>query len=217
MLKVLRAGLISLGVLVLPVYLLLVRRWYLHWGVTGAERRQSMPGDEQVHHPRLETTRAITIEAPPAMIWPWLVQMGYRRGGWYTYDRLDNGGMPSATYIIAELQNIKVGDIIPTGPGGGFTVTEVKPDQSLVMALHTASETGTGADMSTACVLLPLDAEHTRLFVRQRVDFKPHLREIIYYLLFDPGDFLMTRKMLRGIKERAERSSRATAVVPAIS
>lgn len=113
-------------------YLLILRRWHLRWGATDEEIQRPMPADELVPHPHLDTTRALTIEAPPEAVWPWLVQMGYRRGGWYSYDLLDNLGVPSARRIIPELQNLKVGDKLAPVEGG-FIVAALEPARSMVL------------------------------------------------------------------------------------
>src|SRR5512135_2927391 len=78
----------------------LYRRWHLRWGATDEEVRGPMPGDEIVPRAPFNATRAITIAAPPDSVWPWIVQLGYRRAGWYTYDLLDNAGYESADQVL---------------------------------------------------------------------------------------------------------------------
>ena len=95
-----------------------VRTWRT-WGIDPLEANKPLAGDELVPVPSAVETRAITIDAPPAAVWPWLVQMGYGRGGWYSYDQLDMRGT-SATKILPEYQAIAVGDIVPTSPTTGF-------------------------------------------------------------------------------------------------
>ena len=104
----------------LPVFLTspLYRRWHRHWGSTAAERAGSMPGDELLRHAQFRATRAITIVAPPQAVWPWLVQVGALRAGWYSNDLLDNLGHPSATVIVPELQHLEVGQWVPMAPSG---------------------------------------------------------------------------------------------------
>lgn len=188
-----------------------IRPWQLRWGATDEEARRDLPGDELVPHPMLEATRAITIHAAPDRVWPWLVQMGYRRAGWYSYDRIDNAGIPSADRIIPELQDLEVGDIVPTDPKGGFTVTEIEPERHLVLSIPRAEAFGARGNAVTSIALDPVDAATTRLVCRLRADFERGLMSRIYYLLFEPGDFVMMRKMLQSIKERAERSAPVTA------
>jgi hypothetical protein len=101
------------------VYLRVLRPWELRWGATDDEVRRPMPGDEIVERPTFNATRAVTVKAPPSMIWPWIVQIGFGRAGWYTYDLLDNFGRPSARRIVPEFQQIRVGDVIPIYQGRG--------------------------------------------------------------------------------------------------
>jgi len=91
----------------------LVRPWHMRWGATDAEVASAMPGDDIVRRAQFNATRAITIEAPPEHVWPWIAQLGYGRGGFYAYDLVDNAGERSADRIIAEYQHIEVGDLIP--------------------------------------------------------------------------------------------------------
>ncbi len=129
-------------------------------------------------------THAITIDAPSEAVWPWLVQMGSGRAGWYSYDRIDNGGTPSARQIIPELQHVAVGDVMPWLPGAkdGFVVGEVSAEEALVL-LVPLQPTGSGSDVSEpssgrslrgtwALVLEPADHGRTRLITRGRVSRK---------------------------------------------
>jgi hypothetical protein len=134
----------------------------LRWGATDAEATESLPGDGDGPAARVQSTRAINIDAPPDEVWPWLVQMGIRRGGFYTHDRLERllfraryvEGRHSATRIHPELQDLKPGDRIYMGGGAYTTVTEVEPCKHLV-----AFET---------FVLRPLPGGRTRLIARTR-------------------------------------------------
>jgi hypothetical protein len=102
------------------------------WGIDPVEKDKPLPGDDIVADAEAIDTRGIDIAAPPESVWPWLVQMGYGRAGWYSYDELDMDH-PSAEQLIAELQHVKVGDVFPTHPGGGFEVKLVKPAKALVL------------------------------------------------------------------------------------
>lgn len=102
----------------ITAYVRFVRPWQLHWGATPDEVSRALPGDNLVPKPTFNATRAITVAAPPERIWPWLVQTGLTRAGWYSYDLLDNLGRLSARRIIPELQNLAVGDIVPMSPDG---------------------------------------------------------------------------------------------------
>jgi hypothetical protein len=103
-----------------PVFLTapLYRRWHRRWGATAAELAGSMPGDELLPHAQFRATRAIMIDAPPRAVWPWLVQVGALRAGWYSNDLLDNLGRPSATTIVPDLQHLEVGQWLPMAPSG---------------------------------------------------------------------------------------------------
>jgi hypothetical protein len=162
-----------------------------------------MLGDAQVTLPSYEATLGVTIDAAPMAIWPWLVQMGYRRGGLYSYDGLDRlfGYLdgPSADRILPEWQRLAVGDEIPIGRKGGFPVRAIEPYRSLVMA-------GCDRDVewSWELALTPVGQAKTRLVSRNRAWVRPTLRSRATLLLIEPAAFLMTRKMLMGLKQRAE-------------
>jgi len=102
------------------------------WGVDPEEAERKLPGDDLVPEAEVADTRGIDIAAAPEDVWPWLVQMGYGRAGWYSYDELDMD-RPSAERIVPELQDIKVGNIVPTHPGGGFEVKVIEPGTALVL------------------------------------------------------------------------------------
>ena len=116
------------------VYARYVRPWQLSWGATPDEVSRPLPGDELVARPTFNATRAITIAAPPEEIWPWLVQVGLTRAGWYSYDILDNLGRPSARHIIPELQNLAPGDVVPMSPDGkkGMQVHALNAPHSMI-------------------------------------------------------------------------------------
>lgn len=198
-----RAGLTRLallGGLGIAVYLLAVRPWHLRWGATDEEVRRPLPGDDIVPQAQLLATRAISIHAPPAAVWPWLVQMGgYTRGGWYSYDRIDNGGARSASRIVPELQDLRVGDVMPTAPDGtGFVVERMAPERHLVMAIR--RRTGT----VTCAIVLDGVREGTRLIIRLRVHVRPTVRGLAFLVAMDVGDWVMMRRQLLGIRERVE-------------
>src|ERR1700693_2913735 len=101
-------GLAALGAVVCGGYLRFIRPWQLRWGATDEEVACAMPGDDVVQSPTFNATRAVTIQARPEEIWPWLVQIGCKRAGWYSYDWIDNLGIPSANRIVPELQHLEV-------------------------------------------------------------------------------------------------------------
>jgi hypothetical protein len=123
------------------------------WGIDPQEREKPLPGDELVPDAEALDTRGIDIDAPVDRVWPWLVQMGYGRAGWYSYDQLDMN-RPSADRILPELQDLAVGDIVPTHPGGGFEVRILESDRALVLyadrALIDAQKSGAPVDTEAA-------------------------------------------------------------------
>lgn len=181
-------------------YLALIRPRLLRWGATCGEAQRPLPGDAIVPRAHIQATRAITVEAPPEAVWPWLVQMGGQpRAGWYGYDRVTNDGHPSAESIVPELQRLERGDLLPTPPfGTGYTVEQVEPERTIVLAIRAFH-----VRISWAIVLLGA-GEQTRLLFRLRVWCRPGLLGLVYLVLSESADFLITRKQLITIKALAE-------------
>lgn len=167
------------------------------------EARRPLPGDELVST-NLQYTDCVTIRARPSEIWPWLVQMGCRRAGWYSYDRLDNGGVPSADRILPELQRVEVGDILrwtPDGPDDGFVVLAVEPERALVLGDDRGS-------ITWAFVLEPIDKTSTRLVTRGKVWYKRPAVGLMVRLVLRPIYFGMQRRQLLSLKQRVEAGTR---------
>jgi len=219
MARILRA-LAAVGALAPWAYLLIVRPWHIKWGATDEDVRKGLPGDGLVPHPALESTRAATILAPAEEVWRWLVQLGQDRGGFYSYDRLENlagADIHNVDRIVPEMQHLKVGDFVPMAPVewgvpmGGFTVVRIEPGRAVVwrqgwpndlvkMSSSEVQERGTWA-----FVLEEVDEGTTRLLLRERSGLKPRMRDVLFnYLLIERQHFIMERRMLLGIKERAE-------------
>ncbi len=168
--------------------------------------QQSLPSDVLVLRPRQTATRAITIDAPAAAVWPWLVQIGQGRGGFYSYDWLENLAgcdIHSADRVIPALQDLREGDTVRLGPEGypAYRVAAVESGRALVLGGN-ASEIEAH---SWAFVLEPIDEQTTRLLVRSRDDYAPTPANfLIWRVITEPLHFVMERKMMLGIKQRAE-------------
>jgi len=200
-----------------------IRRFYNRHGATDHEVERPLPGDHLVALPKLGYTRAITIEAPIAHVWPWLAQFGQGRGGFYSYDTLENlvgCGIHSADRILPQHQQVAVGDLIRSGRDRHvcWQVVELDPPHHLVlMGAGTPAQPSVpeivddipehGYVASTwQWVLEPLDGgRHTRLLVRQRLTYSPN-QSWLWHLV-EPLNFVMEHRMLRGIRDRAERAA----------
>jgi hypothetical protein len=185
----------------LAAYPLFIRPWHLKWGATEEELKMSLPGDELVEHPKLNATHAITINAPVEDVWPWLVQVGQKRGGFYSYTWLENlvgCDMRNADQIVPEWQELRVGDEVwlhPEAPP--LRVLMVEPERVIVL------------EKCWTFFLRPIDENRTRLIIRGRGEFNPDLKNsilnfILWRGIFEPAHFIMERRMMLGIKERAE-------------
>ncbi|HEU4563080.1 MAG TPA: hypothetical protein VFS05_00470 [Gemmatimonadaceae bacterium] len=172
------------------------------------ERTRPLPGDEILPRVIGSLTHAVTIGRPRREVWPWLVQMGAGRAGWYSYDRIDNGRRHSAERIVPELQRVEVGATIPWQPGAaeGFTVLRVEPERHLV--LGALPPEGGPPVVTWAFVLEAPDPGHTRLIarVRARAGYRPPfgLPRWTVRTLVPWGHMVMQRKQLLGIARRAE-------------
>jgi hypothetical protein len=191
---------VVLGVVVaaVAVYLGLVRPWQVRWGATADEAARAMPGDGILGPGAPSTTRAITIGAPADQVWPWLAQLGYGRAGWYSYDWLDNDGHPSATQIRPQWQHLRPGDQILMMPGAGFDVVSVEDG-------HYFTAQAPDQTMSWCLAVEPRGRHSCRLISRWRARWHITPASALWIALSDPGAFIMERKMLLGIKARAER------------
>ena len=222
-------------------YRFALRPWWERWGVDPIEAGAPLPGDDLVLAPDHVETRGIDIAAPPEAVWPWLVQLGYGRGGWYSYDRLDMEGS-SASGILPELQGLAVGDVVPTHPTGGLVVRELDPGRSLVLyfddeiidaqakaakartvgrtpanlqasGAFLSATTSAGFVASWAFVLEPRGAG-TRLIERFRIAMEGGgAASKLGAPAIGLGVFVMMRKQLLGIRDRVEgRASTAGAL-----
>jgi hypothetical protein len=180
-----------------------IRRWMSRWGATRSDLSRVMAGDSLLVDPTYSGTLAVSVDAPPEDIWPWLVQIGYQRGGLYSYDWLDRlfGYLdrPSATRILPEFQHLAVGDEIPLGRGPSWPVAVVEPRHALVLDMRNMG----GFDWVWQFGLYAVDENRTRLVSRSRVRPQTVWARLFTYAI-EPAGFLMTRRMLLGLKARAE-------------
>ncbi|MFN8373797.1 MAG: hypothetical protein U0694_13095 [Anaerolineae bacterium] len=201
------------GALLMAFHLLapFMRPWRLHWGATPEEVNRKLPGDERVKEPRWSYTHAITIQAPVSQVWPWIAQLGQEKGALYSYEGLENltgCKMRNANEIVPEWQNVKVGDKVRLGPEPYpfFNVVEVQPERALV--LHNSNDPQSPAYAASSWVFYveAIDAQSTRLLERGRSAYTMTRVNRLGYgqLLVEPIGFVMERKMLLGIKKRAE-------------
>jgi hypothetical protein len=211
-----------------------VSRWRRTWGIEPGEAERPLPGDDIVASSLAGETRGITIDAPPEAVWPWLVQMGYGKAGWYSYDQLDQRGT-SATHINEAWQQLAVGDIVPTHPGGGFEVARLDPGRALVLRSDTelvmsqaaaAKAAGAGLETATsgvkvsgailsgtpqefsaswAFVLEPRGGGRTRLIERFRVwTGEGGPAGRLVMPFVGFGVFVMMQRQMVGLRDRAE-------------
>jgi hypothetical protein len=196
-------------------YRTLLRPWHERWGATDEEVRAALPGDELVAEPAGQSTRAITIDAPPERVWPWVIQLGADRAGFYSYDWLENVfglGIHSADAVVPRWQERAVGDLVhANAPGtGGWYVMKVVPQEALVLKTANVKageparrDQGLRWEFLWTFVTQDLGNGSTRLLVRERTGFDSRVTRT---LMAPVGlvSFLMTQKMMRGIKARAE-------------
>ncbi|MET1043884.1 MAG: hypothetical protein ABWX59_07160 [Microbacteriaceae bacterium] len=211
-------ALLAIPVIATVAYVKYLRPKQLRWGSEDSEVTAVLPGDELVSAPKLQTTRAITIRATPAEVWPWLVQMGYGRAGFYSYDQSEKvaGVDPERSRkILPEFQQLQVGDVIPFGKDDeGIPVRMLEPNS--VLSLGGTMDASTGkfvsaadrqpernVDVSWTFVLKPVGA-YTRLIARTRLAYDSAAINAAVRAFLEPGQYLMEKKMLQGIKERVE-------------
>ena len=181
--------------------------WWRSVRATRSERLRALPGDERIPQALDTITHAVTIDRPPQDVWPWIVQMGAgNRAGWYSYDRLDNGGVESATRIVDDLQHPAIGATFPALPGmnEGFKLVAMKEGQWLTLAFPAADGS---ADVTWTFVLEPIGSEQTRLLVRVRggQGYRFHgLPVPLTKLVIRVVHHVMERRQLLGLVDRAE-------------
>ncbi|SRR6266849_2050451 len=212
-------ALLVVSIAIIVAFFLIVRPWYLRWGATDDEMRRPLPGDEIIASAVAQETRAITIQAPIGRAWPWMAQLGQDRGGFYSYDLLENlvgCEMPTEDRLSPEKQSWQVGDklwMYPKRKAGGIgfaTLHVYLAGRALGFGTHVAGTPPTGPeDGSWSFVLEPVDASTTRLLIRGRGASGRSLLGVAFdRSIFEPIHFMMERRMMLGIKQLSEGSSR---------
>jgi hypothetical protein len=197
------------------VALTATRRWHQHWGATDQEITQPLPGDDLIPAPKLGSTHAITIPAPANQVWPWLAQMGYGdRAGTYSYDPFERRAGRNLDRLDPDIRPLATGGVMPFAPGMPMTVAVADPPHALVLWQVTSrgkaiDPTGPWGDdhvaWTWAFILEPVDPATTRLLIRMRVDYQPAVKWGPYmWLLVEPAHFIMGRRQLLGLRERAQ-------------
>jgi len=236
--KAIVLGLFSAVVAFAAAYLLVFRPRIRSWGVDPAENEAGLPGDELVAEPMATETRGVTIDAPVSQVWPWLVEMGCGRAGWYSFGTMDRPNK-SADAILPQFQSLETGEMMPMYSGGAFEVRTVDPEHALVLFTDTSimerqakaaglvtkeqldeakqkrGQFGRGSypdfSASWAFILTPTDDGQTRLVERFRVSSTSKMpANAMMQELMSTGIVLMARNQMLGIKERAERPQAAT-------
>jgi hypothetical protein len=208
------SGVLLGGCAALAAYAAWIRKWHLRWGATDEEIARAMPLDEEVSEPTYVTNRAITIEAGPEEIWPWIAQMGeLPRGGFYSYltvERLLRMKVANAEQILPEFQNPNMGDALDRA--GRMLVKAVTPGRMLVLGPPPMPD----LQVTWAIGLYPAGDKATRLVSRCRARLARDAKGILTFLMLDPGQFLMERKMLLELKRRAESLADAREETPTL-
>jgi len=208
-------GLVAAAAATSCLYLLLIRPWHLRWGATDDEVAGMQPGDDLLPDADLIATRSITVRRPAGDVWPWIAQLGQGRGGFYSYDLLENlvgCDIHSADRVVPEWQAVRVGDQVRLHPDVGLAVALVDPGHALV--LRGGVPMGSAPppyDFTWAFVVQERSDDAARLLVRERYRYAQRWAP----LLVEPVEllsFVMSQKMLRGIKRRAEAQSQPAVV-----
>ncbi|MGB5238263.1 MAG: hypothetical protein WBM43_06855 [Flavobacteriaceae bacterium] len=202
--------------------------WFLkplrdRWGLTREEAQRKLPGDHIIKKPQSAFTHAVAINAPAAYVWPWVAQMGKDRGGFYSYEALENLmglGIYNADTIMEQYQHPKKGDIIPFGPNNGYPLAICEEGEAMVIencddldkkTTYNPAEgyPGNFLHLSWLWYIEPIDRDKSRFISRNRLNFRPTFKNrLMFGALGEPVVFAMDRKMCLGIKRRAEHNYR---------
>jgi hypothetical protein len=205
--SLLQPAMFAWGLVILLLGAANYRRWHTGWGATAVEGSAELAGDELMARPHFVATRAVTIDAPPQAVWPWIVQIGYGRAGWYSYDLLDNRGRHSAERVEPRWQQLRVGDPVPMSrrmdDHTTFRVLAFIPYRVMVWAKP---------DATWSWQLQETETGTTRLVTRIRARYSG-AAALVGVPLMEIGDFPMMRRCLLGIRARAERPSNRSTIV----
>lgn len=219
--KVQKSVLLSLvgaasGAAAAVAYIKILRPWMQSWGAQPDELTSTYAGEELLPNARIDSTLGVTVNATPALVWPWLVQLGQDRAGFYSYEWIENAmglEIHNADTIIPEWQQLEAGDQIMLAEDFGVPVVALEPERALVLHgdtrvdVDSAPPVRPGDFMSVlwGFYLYDVGDGRTRLVTRWKADWNPTLLNFLaYHVFLEPGAFLMLRRMLLGIKQRAE-------------
>ena len=213
--------LVALLPVALGTYMLVVRPRMLRWGASNEEVTGPYPGSDLIAGGERGATMAVTIDAPPSRVWPWLIQMGCDRAGWYSWDRLDNAGVPSTAHIHPEWQRVSVGDHLASTPNGRawFEVAALDPERFLALRASINLRSGRPFDPTRprppmyvdalwAFQLKELPKSRTRLVVSGYTAARPRwLQTLMDFVFWEPAHWIMQARQFANLKRRAERNS----------
>lgn len=194
------AGFVLVAVILVLAFAVILP-WMHRWGATDAEIAGSYPGDDILQQPMVNWTQAITIKATPEQVWPWIAQMGEGRGGFYSYTFIENivagkNVYHNANRIVPELQQPAPGDVLV---GGMMNMLKTEPGKWLL-----GSAPSGAFGWTWLWNIAPTDAGPTRLVIRMKIQAPPEMSNPVITFVFDAGGFIMERKMMEGLKLRAE-------------
>jgi hypothetical protein len=202
-------GVPALAVAAAAAYALVLRPWHLRWGATHTEVARRWPGDELVVEPSIRAVRAVTVQAPPSKVWPWVMQIGRERGGFYSYSWLENligADIRNVHRLIPGLPDRQVGDTVWMAPRDRFggdarmIVAHVQFQRALVLVPATDGEGARAATGVWSFILEP-SSDHTTRLVMLSLTATPRLADRLFW---EPAHFVMERRMMLTIKRLAE-------------